>query len=350
MFTVTDVLTVQSLILSIHTMAGRMVIPVCSYIDNLMPTILAQAGQKMPNIEFREIYNKDYYASALSDEEISVLENAEVVLADPPVVGHNQALLKNAKWIQSTFAGVDSILSQYITPPNFVLTRHVGTNFGQQMGEYVLAQILAWEKDLFAIESDMQQRKWQWKICAPRTLPSLSVGILGVGNIGRKIAEMCKSVDMTVWGLTRTSGQDLAFVDHSCQLAQLPQLLESCDYVCNTLPSTPLTKGLLNGDILNHCAGRKSVLINVGRGDIVSEEAIVRALTEGWLGGAILDVFETEPLPADSVLWNMPGVRLTPHMSGVSSPTETALVFLSNLQRYLSGQPLLYVFDFSRGY
>ena len=335
-------------------------IPVCSYIDNLVPALLSLAGNKMPNIEFRQLKAPDYSNSGLnlfpafSEEEKVILENAEVVFADPNIVAHNMELLKKAKWVQSTFAGVDSIVLQCGSPPQFVLTRQAGTNFGQQMGEYVLAQILTREKNLYSIHSEIAQRKWEWHMSGvPRTLPSLSVGILGVGVIGKRIAEMCKSMQMKVWGLTRTTpggGQDLGCLDHSCQLPQLPRLLESCDYVCNVLPSTPQTKGLLNGDILKHCAKRKSVFINIGRGDIISEENLIRAIGEGWLGGAILDVFETEPLPHSSPLWGSPGVCITPHMSGLCSASEGASTFLDNLGRYLTGQPLEYVVDFSRGY
>ena len=340
---------------AVYTMAKRLVIPVCSYIDGLMSVIRSQAGHEVFNAEFRQLQTLNYNnepslcASTLSDEERSVLQNAEVVLADPLVLARNLGLLKKAKWVHSTFAGVEPIVSQCTTAPDFVLTRQVGRTFGQQMGEYVLVQIMARERELFLVQSDMQQKIWQSKSCGPRTLPSLSVGILGVGSIGSRIAQMCKAMEMTVWGLTRTS-QDVPFVDHNCHRSELPLLLESCDYVCNTLPSTPQTRGLLNGDVLKHCAAQKSVFINMGRGDIVSGETIVQAIDKGWLGGAILDVFETEPLPKHSALWDTPGVCLTPHMSGLCTASETASVFLSNLKRYLSGQPLQYVVDFSRGY
>ena len=337
-------------------MSRRLLIPVWSYMDNLMPMLLSQAGNKMPNIEFRQLKNPDYnrgafcHVTTLAEEERTILENAEVILADAWVVAHNMECMKKAKWVQSTFAGVDDIVSQCDSPPHFLLTRQGGTSFGQQMGEYVLMQILARERNLFAMQSEIEQRKWLWKSSAPRTLPSLSVGILGVGNIGKRIAEMCKSMKMQVWGLVRTGSQDLGFLDHNCQLPQLPQLLESCDYVCNILPSTRQTKDLLDGDMLKHCSERKSVFINIGRGDVISEESIIRALKEGWLGGAVLDVFQTEPLPRDSALWSTPGVTITPHMSGLCSADDTASLFLDNLQRYLSGQPLQHVVDFSRGY
>lgn len=284
-----------------------------------------------------------------SDDKL-LLENAEIIIGDATFLAKCLPFFKQAKWVHSTYAGVDKIISSMTDLPNFVLTRHVGTSFGQQMGEYVLVQILARERNLYTICSDMKQCRWQWQNHAPRSLPSLSIGVLGVGNIGRKIAEMCKAMKMTVWGLTRTNRKELEWLDRKCQFAELPELLGSCDYICNVLPSTSETKGILNGDVLKYCASKKSVLINIGRGSIISEDTIVRAVSEGWLGGAILDVFGTEPLPKESLLWKTPGVTLTPHMAGLCDSNDTAAVFLSNLHLYLSSQPLQHVVDFSRGY
>ena len=349
------------LLLNFSNPMARLLIPVVSSLDAAALGVLqAEASRSLAaaTVEFRRIHldcanDSPLGTILLSDEDKQLLENAEVVIGDPPFVGNNLPLLKNAKWVHSFYAGVDSIVSAADSsqPPRFTLTRHVGTSFGQQMGEYVLAQIVARERNLFSIEADMQHRKWQWKTEAPRTLPSLSIGILGVGHIGKRIAEMCKSMGMKVWGLTRTSTtENLSCIDHSCQLPELSKLLESCDYVCNMLPDTPQTKGVLNGDTLKHCASKKSVFINIGRGSIVSEAALIHAIDEGWLGGAILDVYENEPLPLDSPLWNVPSITLTPHMSGCGSISDFVSVFLDNLHRYLNKQPLKYTVDLSRGY
>ena len=343
-------------------MAGRMVIPVGCYFEGLLGMLQAELRQKLPEVtvDFKKIHldegARDHgkvssNSTALSAEDKQVIESAEVIVGDGPFLSKCLHLFKKAKWVHSTFAGVDSIVASSTVSPSFTLTRHVGPSFGQQMGEYILVQILARERNLFSVVADMQQRKWEWQTQDPRSLPSLSIGILGVGNIGTKIAQICKSMKMTVWGLTRTPPKEkVPFLDHSCQLPQLPELLEACDYVCNVLPSTPQTIGLLDGDILKNCALRKSTFINVGRGNVVSETALIRAITEGWLGGAILDVYATEPLPLDSKLWSTPGVTLTPHMSGLCCGSETASLFVENLQRYTAGQPLKYTVDFLRGY
>ena len=337
--------------------ATRMLIPVCSYTDGLLAAIQKEATKTLPEVDFVCLDNFSMGTQPevinLSDRDKRVLENAEIVIGDAPFLSKYLQLFQNAKWIHSTYAGVDPIVSNIALSPSVTLTRHVGTVYGQQIGEYVLAQILARERNLFSINTDMQQLRWQWQWQnkVPRTLPSLCIGILGVGCIGKIIAKICKAMDMTVWGLTRTNGKgELAFLDRCCHLSELPQLLESCDYVCNVLPSTPQTKGLLDGDILKHCANKKSLFINVGRGSILSENTLVRAMSEGWLGGAILDVFNTEPLPTDSVLWRTPSVTLTPHMSASGDASEIASLFMHNLHLYLSRKPLQYVVDISRGY
>ena len=341
-----------------------MLVAVCSYLDGLFQFVQTEASQKSLKVDFARIYlDKTFllgYGSEtgttpdtnhLSDEDKQVLENAEVILGDGTFLSHFLPLIQNAKWVHSTFAGVETIVSVAApTAPKFTLTRHVGTNFGQQMGEYVLAQIMIRERNLYDINCSMSQCKWDIISRAPRMLPSLTIGILGAGSIGKKIAEMCKSMDMTVWALTRTSSNIVDYIDYNCQLPQLPQLLESCDYVCNVLPSTSETRGLLDGDILKHCAKKKSIFINLGRGDIIHESSLVHAIKERWVGGAILDVFATEPLPKDSMLWSTPNICLTPHMSGLSCTEETGSVFIANLSRYLANQPLEHIVDFSRGY
>ena len=154
-------------------------------------------------------------------------------------------------------------------------------------------------------------------------MPKLTIGILGLGDIGQSVAKACKALGMSVWGVGRREKSDRpAFVDHYTTMSSLPDVLQSCDYVCNILPSTPATKYLLSGTVLESGKGNRPVLINIGRGDIIDEKSLVHALNEGWISGAILDVFEVEPLPKESALWNMPQVVITPHMSGLSFPEE----------------------------
>ena len=158
-----------------------------------------------------------------------------------------------------------------------------------------------------------------------RVMPKLTIGILGLGDIGQNLAKTCKALSMTVWGVGRTDKSDrLEFVDHYTTLSGLPEVLQSCDYVCNILPSTPATKYLLSGNVLESGKDKHPVFINVGRGDVIDEKSLIHALNEGWISGAILDVFEVEPLPKESALWKMPQVVITPHVAGVFCTEEVS--------------------------
>lgn len=175
-------------------------------------------------------------------------------------------------------------------------------------------------------------RDEDWALNAKyRVMPKLTIGILGLGDIGQHLARACKALSMTVWGVGRSDKSDRQkFVDHYTTLSRLPEVLQSCDYVCNILPSTTATKNLLSGNVLECGRDKRPIFINVGRGDVIDEKSLIHALNEGWLSGAILDVFEVEPLPKESALWKMPQVVITPHTAAISFPEEVSLNFRHN--------------------
>lgn len=118
-----------------------------------------------------------------------------------------------------------------------------------------------------------------------------------------------KTLGANVWGISRTIPEErIDYLDEHKTMDSLSQVLRSCDYIINVMPSTDATRGLLNGDVLKNCENKKTVFLNIGRGSIVAEADLVNALERKWIGGAILDVFEEEPLPKGSKLWNMPQV------------------------------------------
>lgn len=182
-------------------------------------------------------------------------------------------------------------------------------------------------------------------------MSELSIGILGLGDIGRVVAEACKSLGMTVWGVGRQEkAQNRSCVDQYRTMSNLPEVLQSCDFVCNILPSTPATKNLLSGNVLESGKDNSPVFINVGRGDIIDEKSLVCALDQGWISGAILDVFEAEPLPKESALWEIPQVVITPHIASVSFPEQLADFFSENVSLYERGEQLKFLVDLERGY
>ena len=153
----------------------------------------------------------------------------------------------------------------------------------------------------------------------------MSIGILGVGDIGKGVARACKMMGMTVYGMkSRIPTQDnkCEFVDKYHTSENLTNLLAESDYVLNTLPKTKSTDGILSNDILKVCKDRKSIIINIGRGNVINDVEIIKAIESGWIGGAILDVFEKEPLESSSLLWQADKVVITPHIAGNYTSVE----------------------------
>ena len=175
--------------------------------------------------------------------------------------------------------------------------------------------------------------------------------IVGYGSIGRELARRARAFDMRVWGVTRSGNGDATHVEKLFAVTQLESVLPDADYVVLTAPETHETKHLIGAPQIAKMK-RGARLINMGRGSLLDEAALVRALEVGALGGAALDVTGTEPLPADSPLWKAPRLFLTPHTSGVSDrlwQKETKLL-MDLLERWFDGRELFNVVDFTRGY
>ena len=279
------------------------------------------------------------------------LAKAEVVLADPGCVVGLVDRANELRWMQSTWAGVN-VLFDKTSRRDYVCTR-IGGVFGPLMAEYVLGYILQMERRIPL--AAQQQRQKKWDPCpftlGTRPLSGLTLGLLGCGDIGSGIAKAVKSVGMQTVAFKTDTSKPVGCVDRLS--SDLSDILSSADVIVNTLPSTPVTRGMLNGGALSACTAsisrdgesdcngvtntrkRAPIFINVGRGDVISEAEIVRALDAGWISQAVLDVFETEPLPPSSVLWEHPRICITPHVSAISFPKDVATIFAENLARYI---------------
>ncbi|MCK4577138.1 MAG: D-2-hydroxyacid dehydrogenase [Candidatus Marinimicrobia bacterium] len=280
-----------------------------------------------------------------SDEQTAEpIKDTEVIVGDPDLVAPHLHLAQRLKWFQSTFAGVDAVFRRS-SRRDYTLTRAAGL-FGPSMAEYALAHILSRERQLPTLAASQIERRWN--VVRYRRLADITIGLLGVGNIGLEVARVFKALGVTVWGL-RNKRQPVENVDRIYTSGQLAELLAGSDYVINLLPGTPQTRDLLSGDTLRTCK-KGSVFINLGRGDVIDEESLVRAVEKKWLAGAILDVFREEPLPSESPLWQIPGVIITPHVAALGFATEIADIFIANHERYRAGKPLLHQVDWKRGY
>ena len=259
-------------------------------------------------------------------------------------------LAVRAQWIHSLWTGVEGILTPQLLEHPAPLTNGRGV-FRWPLADWVVAVLLFFAFDLRRILQ--QQDQGVWKPVFGKMLEGQTLGIVGYGSIGSAAAERAKPFGMKIAALRRRT--DLfkpdALVDMSYGPDQLKEMLASCDYVLVTTPLTAETRGLI-GEAELAAMKPAAVVINVGRGPVIDEPALIRALQSGTIRGAALDVFDTEPLPPDHPFWKMTSVLLSPHtadrVEGFLAPALTC--FLENLERFRKGLPLLNVVDKRSGY
>ena len=275
---------------------------------------------------------------------------AELHVADAEVLyawnfpRHLLPRAKRLRWVQNMGAGVERFLIPEL-PKGVALTRIAGI-FGPWMAEYVLGWCL-WHTqrtELFRA----QQRESRWRQVDPLRLHGAELCIVGLGDIGRTIARAARGVGMRISGVSQ-SGRKAPGVDRVYRARDLGKPLASADFVVLTVPLTAATRGLIGARELARMKP-SAWLVNIGRGPLVDEGALLEALAGKRIGGAILDVFDEEPLPADHPLWKLENVVITPHISGPSTPDEIGPIFDDNLRRYLARRPLRYQVDRKRGY
>ncbi len=279
------------------------------------------------------------------------LEDAEVIFLRWGVTGETFRRLvtsiPNLRWVHTVSAGVDHVLFPELAESDVVLTNASGV-FNTPIAETVLAYMLAVVKRL--PEFLKQQSGRRWEKLDLRELRGLTVGIVGLGDIGGEVARLCKAFGMHVLGLRRHP-RPHPHADEVLPSDRLHDLLRRSDFVVISCPLTEETRGLIGRAEL---VAMKSDawLINIARGGIVDEAALLEALQERRIGGACLDVFSEEPLPEDSPFWDLPNVIITPHNSWNSPRIEEREIglFLENLRRYVAGEPLVNVVDKGRGY
>ena len=273
------------------------------------------------------------------------IESADVVLGSISFPSHLLDAARKLKWIQVTGAGVDAFLARGHLPEGVVLTR-ADVGFGHQIAEYVIGHLLALTQRCRDVAQLQQQRTWQPLIV--EFLKGCTIGIAGAGSIGRAVANCARGMGMRTLGLASKKRQMLEF-DAVYGPEDLDTFLSQLDVLVLALPLTEATRGLIGAQQLALLKS-SSILINVARGAIVVEKALIDALQQGHLRAAILDVFVQEPLPIDSPLWSMDNVTITSHHAGLNIPDSIIGFFLENLRRFESREPLHGVVDPTKGY
>ena len=297
------------------------------------------AGDHFPPIQRTE---------AQTAEWARLLGQAEVMLdVDQPSAPDIVRLAPRLRWIQSSSSGVgDWIRRLKLDETPIVVTNAAGMH-ARPLAEYAVFAMLYFARQWPRMVAE--QRAHHWERCAIETLEHKTLGIIGLGHVGRMVAQLARPFGMRVIGIRR--GAAGADVDTVFGPDQLAAVLRHSDYVVLCVPSTSETVGMIGAQELA-CLKPTAVLINIARGTIVDEAALIDSLQAGRLGGAALDVVSREPLPADSPLWDMPNVLVTPHsMSTAVTENEWLTdLFCDNLRRYLGGEALRNQVDKIRGY
>ncbi len=254
------------------------------------------------------------------------------------------------RWIQTISTGVDKILTPELAASRVTVTNMSGIH-EMTIAEYVLMVMLMFVKQI--PRSFYQQIEGRWKWYPVDVLKGKTVGIIGLGRIGREVARVCRLFDMRVVATRRSAvfGESADNVDMVYSLKALHDFLSVSDFVVLALPLTAESGGLI-GEMELRAMKPAARIINVARGEIIDEPVLVRALQEGWIAGAGLDVYADEPLSPDSSLRHMENVIFTPHVAGDLEQYDmmAAAFFAQNLRRYLDETPLLNVVDKTRGY
>lgn len=249
------------------------------------------------------------------------------------------------RWLQAMGAGVEWALVPELPPP-VTVTRAPGV-FGPWMAEYVLGWCLWVTQRMETYREAQRDRRWVGHVL-PERLRGTTMAVVGLGDVGRTIARAARALGMRVVGVSR-SGRPVPGVDRVWRVSALHRALGEADWVVVALPLTLATRGLI-GERELRAVAPEAWLVNIGRGAVIDEPALVQALARRRLAGAILDVFSSEPLPPEHPLWGLPNVVITPHISGPNAPDEITPIFRDNLARFLAGRRLRHVVDRGRGY
>ena len=329
-------------------------------------------------VEQRTCHNAKEVREAL-DEDTEVLYTSGSVHLPDDVLSKAPKL----RWLQLHSAGANHLLGHPIMKSDVLITTTSGIH-ATPMAEYAFASMLACSRRLPKILYHQEQREWpkarsktfyyqdewewpkgRWDIFVPQELRGSTLGIVGYGSIGREVGRIGKCFGMRVlatkrsWGEVRDTGYRIPgtgdpeghILDGIYPPERLREMLRECDFVVISVPLTPETEGLIGEEELR-AMKPNAYLVNVSRGGIVDEPALIKALQEGWIAGAGLDVFREEPLRSDSPLYDLDNVILSPHLAGFSPHynERASDFFAENLRRYLAGEGLLNLVDKEKEY
>ncbi|MFQ6095246.1 MAG: D-2-hydroxyacid dehydrogenase [Candidatus Bathyarchaeia archaeon] len=312
--------------------------------DILLEEHLKRISQVSERVKVEKCLDKEEILKAVKDAEIIVgwLFDSEIFHA-----------ATSLKWFHAASAGVERFLFKEFVESPVILTNSSGIHRAP-MAEVAMAFILCFAKNLPGFMSLKAKKKWARRGDPLRDVDELTgktLGVLGLGNVGMEVSSRGKCFGMRVMAVDCRTVRRPTYVDEVMGLWGLDRILTKSDYLVITVPLTSETRHMI-GERELRLMKSDAYLINVSRGAVVDQGALVKALKEGWIAGAGLDVFEEEPLPEDSELWDLENVIITPHISGGTPHYAERLtdIFCENLKRYLEGRPLINLVDKRAGY
>lgn len=316
----------------------------------MIAVILAQGWlrREVAEAELAGVNEPVVYAERY-EELLPVKDEVEIILNTGKPDAEVIRQMPHLKWIFSYSAGVDMYPMELLKEKGVVLTNTSGVH-KTNIAEQVLGAMILFSRNLLQATKDQAARVWQTYRLDELTGKQLL--IIGAGQIGREIARKAKAFDMKVTGVRWQESREIPVnFDEMVTVHELHRVLPGKDYVCLVVPATDETIGLM-GRREFQAMDRTAVFMNVGRGNTVREAELVEALQNGELRGAYLDVFEVEPLPQESPLWDLPNVFLTPHTAGPTPhyATRSFALFRANLEELRHGQPMTNRIDPDRKY
>lgn len=325
------------------------------------PEMIARLKDVSPRFVITELN-----ARRPEDVPADIWERTEILYTD--TVLPSADAVPALRWMQLHYAGVDYALEAPIMRMPGVHVTTLSGAAAPQMAEFVLLMLLALGHRMPEIIANHEKAEWprdRWDRFNPLELRGSTVGIIGYGSIGREVARLLTPFQVKLLAVKRDAmrpkdegycidglGDPAGDCFHRLYPFQaIGSMIKECDFVVVTMPLTPETEGLISAEVLKSMKPA-AFLIDVGRGSIIDEQALLNVLQERKIAGAALDVFVEEPLPSNSPFWRLPNVLVSPHVAGISARYKERAIdlFVKNLERYVNGEQLLNVFDTERNY
>lgn len=317
--------------------------------------------------DLREVSSRLHIERHFPEVPEEVITNTEILLTGRYFPEPQQAT--KLRWIQMMSAGMNHAFKHRVVQAEDIIVTSASGIHATNMAHYTIMMMLMFNyrmKDALALQAKAVWKRHDENFFLPVDMHKKTVGIVGYGAIGRELARLCAEMGMTVLA-SKNNVKNIAqhgtyqeegtgdpegdIPDRIYPSEALQSMAKECDYLVVIVPLTDDTRHMINDDVFEAMKD-DAILINIARGAVVDEQALITAVSSGKIGGAGLDVFEEEPLPSTSPLWHLDNVIITPHISGFTANyhEKVARVFKTNLKRYLDNRPLLNQLDRSKGY